>query len=305
MTGPHQTAPGGAGRLWRAPRLLLAAASLFWAGNFIVGRAVHETVPPFGLAFWRWVAGLVLVLGVAAPQVRRDLPTLRRHWAVLVVLSGLGLSAYSSLTYLGLQSTTAINALLLQSAMPLLIIAWCLALFGERAGPLQLAGILVSMVGVAIIVTHGSLASLLSLSFGAGDGWVLAAVICYALYSALLRKRPPVHPLSLLAATFAFGAVLLLPFYVWEHVSGHPTAPSVAGMLAIGYVALFPSCLAFMFYTRGVELIGAGSAGHFFHLMPVFGTVLAVVLLGEPFELHQAFGIVAIALGIGLANLRA
>ncbi|HUA56799.1 MAG TPA: DMT family transporter [Candidatus Sulfotelmatobacter sp.] len=302
----RQTGPtDGAGRLWHAPRLLLAAASLFWAGNFIVGRAVHGTVPPFGLAFWRWTGSLVLVLGFAWPHLRRDAAVLRRHWPVLLLLSGLGVSAYSALTYLGLQSTTAINALLLQSAMPLVILVWCFALFGERARPLQLAGIVVSLAGVAVIVTRGTPQLLLAFALGPGDPWVLVAVLSYALYSTLLRKRPPVHPLSFLAASFAFGAALLLPLYLWEHLSGAPTRPSAAGLLAIGYLALFPSCLAYMFYNRGVELIGPTRAGQFFHLMPVFGTVLAVLLLGEPFEWFQGLGFVLIAAGIGLTGLRA
>jgi drug/metabolite transporter (DMT)-like permease len=282
---PRKTMPWGAARLWHAPWLLLVSASLFWAGNFIVGRAVHETVPPFGLAFWRWLGSLALVLGFAWPHLRRDAPVLRRHGVVLLLLAGLGISAYSALTYLGLGSTPAINALLLQSAMPLVILACGFALFGDRAGPLQLVGIAVSL--------------------GAGDVWVLVAVICYALYSTLLRKRPPVHPLSFLAASFALGAALLLPGYVWEHLAGAPTRPSAGAVLAIGYLALFPSCLAYMFYNRGVELIGANRAGQFFHLMPVFGTLLAVMLLGEPFELHQAVGILLIASGIGLASLGA
>ena len=302
-SGP--TAPlGVVARLWRAPRLLLASSSLFWAGNFIVGRAVHDTVPPLGLAFWRWIGGLALVLGFAWPHLRRDVPALRRHWPALLLLAALGVSAYSALIYLGLQSTTAINALLLQSAMPLVILVCCFALFGERARPLQLGGIVVSLIGVVVIVTRGAPQHVLALSLGPGDPWVLLAVLAYALYSALLRIRPPVHPLSFLAASFGFGAVLLLPLYAWEHMAGAPTQPSAAGVLAIGYLALFPSCLAYMFYNRGVELIGATRAGQFFHLMPVFGTGLAVVLLGEPFEWYQGLGIVLIATGIVLAGLR-
>jgi drug/metabolite transporter (DMT)-like permease len=303
---PGQTAPSdGAIRLWRSPRLLLASSSLFWAGNFVVGRAVHAAVPPFGLAFWRWIGGLVLVLGFAWPHLRRDAPVLRRHWPMLLLLAGLGVSAYSALIYRGLQSATAINALLLQSAMPLVILVCCFALFGERARPSQLAGIVVSLLGVAVIVTRGMPRLLLAVSLGPGDPWVLLAVLAYALYSALLRKRPPVHPLSFLAASFAFGAALLAPLYAWEHLSGAPTRPSAAGYLAIGYLALFPSCLAYMFYNRGVELIGATRAGQFFHLMPVFGTLLAVMLLGEPFEWYQGLGIALIAVGILLAGLRA
>jgi drug/metabolite transporter (DMT)-like permease len=282
--------------------LLLTAASLFWAGNFVVARAVHEAMPPIGLAFWRWLLGLVLVGGFAAPHLRRDFAALRAGWVILLLLAGLGVAAFSALTYLGLQSTTAINALLLQSATPLVILLCCFALFRDHARPAQLIGIAVSLIGVAVIVARGAPSALLALPLNAGDAWVLTAVVCYALYSALLRLRPATHPLSFLAASFALGALLLLPFYVWETLSGTALRPSAPGLLAIVYLALFPSCLAYLFYNRGVELVGANRAGQFFHLMPVFGSLLAVGLLGEAFELYQAAGILLIALGIFLAS---
>jgi drug/metabolite transporter (DMT)-like permease len=259
-------------------------------------------MPPIGLAFWRWLVGLILVAGFAAPHLRRDFAALREGWAILLLLAGLGVAAFSALIYLGLQSTTAINALLLQSATPLVILLCCFALFRDRARPAQLIGIAVSLIGVAVIVARGAPASLLALSLNSGDAWVLAAVVCYALYSALLRKRPATHPLSFLTASFALGALLLLPFYVWEDLSGAALRPSAPGLLAIGYLALFPSCLAYLFYNRGVELVGANRAGQFFHLMPVFGSLLAVGLLGEAFESYQAAGILLIAVGIVLAS---
>jgi drug/metabolite transporter (DMT)-like permease len=291
-----------AARLWRAAPLLLAAASLFWAGNFVVGRAVHATVPPLGLAFWRWLVSFVLVLGPAWPHLRRDAPTLRRQWRVLLLLAALGVAAYAVLTYLGLQSTTAINALLLQSATPLLIMACAFALFRDPARPLQVLAIAVSLAGVVVIVARGNLGALHALSLNRGDVWVLAGVLCYALYSALLRLRPAVHPLSFLAASFGFGALLLLPCFLGETLAGTPTQPTLPTFTAIGYLAVFPGCLAYLFYNRGVEVMGAGRAGQYFHLMPVFGTVLAVIFLGESFALYQALGIALIAAGIALAS---
>jgi drug/metabolite transporter (DMT)-like permease len=261
-------------------------------------------MPPAGLAFWRWVGSLAVILLFAWPQLRRDVPALRRGWAVVLLLAALGVAAFSGLTYLGLQSTSAINALLLQSAMPLVILVCSFALFGDRVRPVQLIAIAISLAGVAVIVAGGSLAALLALSLNPGDAWVFAAVVCYALYSALLRLRPAVHPLSFLAASFALGAALLLPFYIREHLAGAVLRPSLPGLLAIAYLSVFPSCLAYLFYNRGVELIGANRAGQFFHLMPVFGTILAVALLGETIALPQIVGIALIGLGIGLASAR-
>jgi len=296
---------GAADRLWRSPALLLSASSLFWAGNFVVGRAVHEVMPPIALAFWRWLGGFLVILCFAWPHLRRDAPALRRSWPSVLLLAALGVAGFSALIYIGLQSTSAINALLLQSATPLVILLGGFALFGDRVRPVQLLAIAISLAGVAIIVARGSPAALRALSLNRGDAWVVAAVLCYALYSTLLRLRPAVHPLSFLAASFALGAALLLPFYVAEQLSGAQLLPSPAGLLAIFYLALFPSCLAYLFYNRGVELVGANRAGQFFHLLPVFGSLLAVALLGETFEPYHAVGIALIALGIGLATARA
>src|SRR5258706_14663359 len=293
-----------AARLWRAARLLLAAASLFWAGNFVVGRAVHASVPPMGLAFWRWVVSFVLVLGPAWPHLRQDAPLLRRQWRVLLLLAALGVSGFAALTYLGLQTTPAINALLLQSATPLLIMACAFALFRDPARPLQLLAIGASLAGVIVIVARGDLAALHGLSLNRGDVWVLAGVLCYALYSALLRVRPAVHPLSFLTASFGLGALLLLPCFLWETLLGVFFLATLSTITAIGYLAVFPGCLAYLFYNRGVELLGAGRAGQFFHLMPVFGTLLAVIFLGERFALYHAIGIALIGVGIGLASWR-
>lgn len=305
MSGPspQPVRPGIAARLWHAPYLLLALAALFWSGNFVIGRAVHGAVPPIALAFWRWTGGLAIVLAFAWPHLRRDLPALLRDWRLVVLMSAFGVAAFNTFVYIGLQTTTALNALMVQSAMPLLILLLSFILFGERARPLQLAGIVASLAGVAVIVSHGSLEALLHLSLNAGDAWVFAAVASYAYYSAMLRKRPPVHPLSFVAASFALGALILLPFYLWEHLSGRTLPLTGEAFLAIGYVALFPSVLAYLCFNRGVELIGANRGGQFLHLMPVFGSVLAVIFLGELFQLYHAIGIALIAAGIALATV--
>ena len=299
---PAAARPGPFQRLWRAPALLLALAVLFWSGNFVVGRAVHEAVPPVALAFWRWTGGLVLVLAFAGAHLRRDLPMLRQRWKTVLVLAVFGIAAYNTLVYLGLRSTTAINALLMQSAMPLVILLFSFLLFGERARPMQLLGVVASLAGVAVIAGRGSPSALFDLSLNVGDAWVMAAVVSYALYSAMLQKRPTVHPLSFLAATFAVGAATLLPIYVWESATIAPLRPSVTAFLAIGYVALFPSFLAYLCFNRGVELIGANRAGQFVHLMPVFGSILAIAFLGEAFHAFHAVGIGLIAAGILLAT---
>jgi drug/metabolite transporter (DMT)-like permease len=221
-----------------------------------------------------------------------------------LLLSGLGVAAFNTMIYTGLQSTTALNAILLQSAMPLCILVWVRLLFRERAGWREVAGIAVSMVGVAVIAGQGSWATLAALSFNPGDLWVIGAVASYALYGALLRRRAKVHALSFLVASFALGTLLLVPFYAWELAAGRHILMGAPALLAIGYVAIFPSFIAYLAFNRGVELIGAGRAGQFVHLMQVFGTFLAVVFLGETLRFHHGVGIALIGCGLVLANRR-
>ena len=282
----------------------MLAPPLFWSGNFVVGRAVHGLVPPVALAFWRWAGAFVIALPFAWPHLARDIPMLRRHWAVVLVLSATGVAAFNTMIYTGLQTTTALNAILLQSAMPLCILVWGAMLFAERPGGREVLGILVSMAGVAVIAGRGSVATFQSLSFNPGDIWVIGAVILYAFYTALLRRRPPVHPLSFLVTSFALGTLVLVPFYVAELAAGRFIVAQRPAFLAIAYVTVFPSFLAYLAFNRGVELIGGARAGQFVHLMQVFGTALAVGFLGERFYPFHGVGIGLIACGLVLANRR-
>jgi len=288
-------------RVWSAPYILLMLAVLFWSGNFIVGRAATDVVPPVALAFWRWTAGLVIVSAIGWRHVARDFDKLRSSWPILLVLAALGISVFNTFVYIGLHSTTALNALLLQSAMPIVILVLTFLLFGERPGFAPSVGVVVSMAGVATIASAGDWGTLASLSFNAGDLWVLAAVGAYALYSVLLRKRPDVHPLSFVVATFALGALMLLPAYIYEHFVAGPLRPSLSAYLVIAYVAVFPGVLSYLFFNRGVELAGANRAGHFIHLMPIFGSVLAMLLLGESIAAFHVVGGILIAAGLLLA----
>jgi drug/metabolite transporter (DMT)-like permease len=290
-------------RIWCSPYVLLILAVLFWSGNFVVGRATAGIVPPVALAFWRWTIGFVLVMSFGVRHIRRDWTTLTRQWRMLLVLGGLGIAAFNTLVYLGLQTTSAVNALLLQSAMPVVILATTFLLYRERPRVLQMLGVLVSIIGVFVIATKGNWQALAQLRFNTGDLWVLAAVGAYALYSALLRERPAVSPLSFLAATFAIGVLMLLPLYIHEHMTIAHVQPALMSYLAIAYVSVFPGFLSYLLYNRGVELAGANTAGHFMHLMPIFGSGLAILLLGERFTSFHFAGAALIAIGLGLAAL--
>lgn len=291
-------------RLWSAAPLLLVFATLFWSGNFVLGRAVHEHVPPIALSFWRWVLALLLLMVFAGAQLRRDLPVLRAHWRLLLVLSFLGTATFNALVYCGLHTTTATNAVLMQSVMPVLIVFGSLWIFRESVRPLQVAALALSLAGVATIAARGSLDALLALSLVPGDGLVLLAVVFYALYSVLLRRRPAVHPLSFIAATFALGALMLLPPYVYEHVAVAPLRLDGMTLAAVAYVGVFPSLLAYLCFNRAVELIGANRAGQYLHLMPLFGSTLAALFVNERLQAFHLAGALLIAAGIVLAARR-
>ena len=292
---------------WRIadrPYVLLVLAALFWSGNFIIGRAVHEAVPPIGLAFWRWAVASLIILAAAYPHLVRDWPALRAGWRNIVLLAVLGVTAYNTLVYVGLQTTSAINSLLMQSTMPVVIILMTFLLFGERFTLLQATGVLVSLGGAVTIVSKGDWVALLGLSFNVGDIWVMGAVASYAAYSALLRRRPSVHPLSLLAATFITGTIALAPFYGWETLVVRAMPGDLATVGAVAYLAVFPSVLAFFCYNRGVQAVGANRAGVFIHLVPVFGKFMAVAFLGEELSLTHLLGMGLIFTGIAIAARR-
>ena len=290
--------------IWQSAWVLLAAANLFWAGNIVLGRALSGHFPPVALAYWRWTGAFVVAVGFAWPRLKVDLPVMLRHWKVMLTLSATGIASYNTMSYVGLTSTTALNVLLLQSATPLIIIVWAYLLFQETPTLRQALGVLVSLAGVATIGGHGSLEVLAHLQLNHGDLWVLAALTIYAFYCVMLRDRPPVHPLSFLVAAMGIGSLMMLPFMLWEFASGARISGGVAPYLAIAYIAVLPSFVAYLCFNRGIELIGPGPAGQSMHLMPLFGSVLAVLFLHEQFQPYHAAGIALIAAGILLASFR-
>ena len=288
-------------RLFDLPYVLLTLTALFWSGNFVVARAVHLDVPPMGLVFWRWLGALIVVLPFAWRPLAADWPVIRRHWRIILALAVIGVASFNTLIYLGLQTTTALNALLLQSAIPICIFIFAFMMFHDRIRAIQALGIALSLVGVLAIVARGDVATIHGLTFNQGDLLVFTAVVLWAIYSILLRKRPVLHPLSFLTVTIIVSVVLLAPLYAGEVLSGRVTRFDQPTILAVGYLAIFPSVLAYLFYSRGVDLIGASRAGVFIHLMPLFGSIMAILFLGETFQMYHGAGIAMILGGLVLA----
>ncbi|ABK99607.1 DMT family transporter [Pelobacter propionicus] len=290
-------------RLSRSPYILLVLSSLIWSGNFVVGRGLRGAVPPISLAFWRWAVALAILLPLSWPILRRQWPLLRRNWRLLALNGLLGVAGFNTLLYIALQSTTATNALLIDSTIPVFIalLSW---LFGEGAlTRRQLLGVLVSLAGVITIICRADVRSLVSFQANRGDLWVLLAVVCWALYTVLLRRLPDgAHPLGVLTVMVMVGLLGLAPFYFWELGQGGRvllTAPVVVGL---AYVGLFASVLAFIMWNRAVVQVGANRAGLFVHLMPLFGTILSVLFLGESFHLFHLSGMALIFSGIYLTT---
>lgn len=273
------------------PYLLLTLCVLFWSGNFVLARAMSGDIPPIALSFWRWAVATLIILPWVLAPLRRNWALIRDNLPRMLVLAALGVAGFNTLVYLGLQHTTAINGLLLQSSMPILIILLNWLLFRQQAGWGELFSILLSMFGVLLILGRGDPGWVFGGSWNPGDVWVLLAVLVWALYSTLLRWRPAgLEPLAFLGFTLLSGTVMILPLWLWELNTGLSPSFNRETVLSIAYVAIFPSVLSYLFWNRGVAEVGANRAGHFIHLNPVFGSLLAVLLLGENFAWYHALG---------------
>lgn len=286
------------------PYLLLALSSLFWAGNTIVGRAAVDLVAPATLTCVRWTIAFLVLLPFAWSHLWRDRAAIRRHLLAITSLALIGSAGYNIVAYLALHYTTAINSLLLQSVTPLFVALWTFALFRERLTPVQAVGIATSMSGAAVIICRGDIGVLARLAFNVGDIMILVALVFYSLYTALVRVRPAMHPLSFLGATIAASALLMVVPTGIELAHGLVPAINTATLAAFAYVGIFPSVLAYFCLNRGIELIGANRAAPFIHLMPVFGSVLAILFLGERPQLFHAAGYALVLTGVVLAARR-
>jgi drug/metabolite transporter (DMT)-like permease len=286
-----------------SPYLLLGLAVLFWAGNFVVGRAAHEVVPPIAFNFWRWTVALLVLLPFAWAELSRHWTLVLREWRILAALALCGITAFHSAVYLGLGDAEAINGALYFATSPLFFVLLAWLLLGERIGGAQMLGIAASIAGALLVIGRGDPQVLLGLEFAAGDLWLVLSVVFWALYSVLLKRRPAaLPPLALLAAIIGYGLMLLLPFYAAELWSGRTVQIGPKSVASLAYVALFPSVIAYVFWNRGVREVGPSLAGLFLPLMPVFSAALAVPFLGERLAWYHCAGGALVVLGILLAR---
>lgn len=288
-------------RLQPSPYLLLVLCMLFWAGNFVLGRAMHEDIPPLALTFWRWLAATVVLLPFAGPRAWRQRALIRRHWRLMVVLAACGIAIYHALTYTALGLTTAVNVALVFAVTPVIIPIAAFVLDRERVSPRQAAGIALSLAGVIAIITEADPRLIAGFGFNLGDLMVLLAVCTWAIYAVLIMRRPPALSATTLVFVLAAIATLMLaPFYLWELALEGGFAANAANLATIAYVSVFSSVVAVSLWNVATFEVGATRSGLFTHLTPVFTVVLAVLLLGESLHLHHFLGTAFIVTGLYL-----
>jgi drug/metabolite transporter (DMT)-like permease len=299
MTADQQAAPAHAPLAY----LLLSFTALCWGANAIFGRLAVGEVSPMALTMLRWLFALLLLIAVAHRQLGRDAPVLRGRLAFLGAMGALGLAGFNALYYVAAHWTSAVNIGIIQGALPMFVLIGAFLAYRTGVGPLQIAGVVITMLGVALVGTRGDLARVTGLAINRGDLLLVVCCLLYAGYTVGLQRRPPVGALSLFTVLAGAAFVASLPLVAIEAALGLLRWPTAEGWVIVALVSLFPSFLAQIFFIRGVALIGPGRAGVFVNLVPVFASILAVAVLGETIAAFQATALVLVLGGIALSEL--
>jgi len=286
-----------------SPYLLLTLTPLFWAGNWVLGRAMRHDMPPVAMGFWRWTLALAILLPFALPELRRQWHVVRANAWTLAALGCLGAVLFNTMLYVGLQYTAATNGVLFNSISPVLIALLSSLLFREHLGGTQWLGVCVSVAGVVTIVCRGDATMLMGLAFNRGDLWLIAAMVLWSVYTLVLRRRPAqLSDVAFLASMLLLSQPVLAPLYLYEYLARGGFALTPGTVSALAYYATLPSIVAYLFWNRAVADVGANRAGLFVHLMPVYGAVLAVAFLGERLYEYLVMGAALIFGGIWLTT---
>lgn len=286
----------------RKAYILLLATTLFWAGNAVAGKLAVGHVSPMLLNAARWGFMLVIVLVAGRRHLAHDWPTIRAHWWFLMFTGAIGFTGFSVAMYSALTYTSATNVSIEQGGIPLFVFLASFILFGARTRPGQVAGFLLSFVGVVVTASNGEPHSLLHLTMNFGDALMLLAIVGFGIYTAIVRRKPDMHWMSLMTA-LCIGAMLsAIPFVIAEAAAGAMILPDHKGWLVIAYAVIFPSLLGQAFYVRAVELIGPNRAGIFINFLPVWGALLSLLIIGEAFHVYHGVALVMVVAGVLLAE---
>lgn len=291
-------------RVWSL--IILMIPPLIWAGNFIVGRAMRDDVPPVALAFWRWVIGFLCLLPFAWPAIRREY---RQYWQykwVIFKVALTGFAAFNVIIYLGLQYTTAFNGVLFNSIIPILILVFGALFYHQPMHRFQVVGVLLSLLGVLTVILQGDWGRILTLSFSKGDLIILAGAVVFAMFSLWLREIPAsFNRYGVMTVEVGIAVIILFPLYLWELAHGMQVNWTFTSTAAVFYVGIFASIVAYLFYAIGVARIGPARAGLFIHLTPIFGAIMSSFLLHESLHLFHVVGVLFIFAGIVCSNKKA
>jgi len=286
------------------PYLLLVLTTLFWAGNFVLARAIHLDLQPFTLAFLRWTLALLIIAPWWLGRAWRLRQVLREHLPMLTLQGILGVGCFNTLVYFGVQHTQASNAMLMQSAVPVVILLLAALFLREPASPRQWLGVVLSLSGVLVLVSRGSVEVLAAFDFNQGDLWIFLAMLSWSLYTLGLRWKPAaLDGFTFFGFSVLVGVVALFPFMLWEQGGTAALELTEPFVWTVIYMAIFPSILSFLFWNYGVEKLGAATAGLFIHLMPMFGLLLATIFLGERLGWYHLAGVLLIFTGLYIAIL--
>ena len=287
--------------------IFLIFATLFWSGNFIVGKAASLfEIPPFTLNFYRWTFAWLILAPFTLNEIFQKKNYILENIKILIILGITSITVFNSIVYFSLNFTQVISGVLMISTIPVMIIFFCWILKIEKTNFYQILGVIFSLLGVVVIVTKADLGKLLSLNFNKGDLWMVVAMFSWAMYSALLRKKKfELSQISLLQVIISAGLILLLPAYLIEMALGHKVNINLPFILTLSYVVLFPGLASFFFWIKGISIIGSNRSGIFLHLMPIFSTVMAILIFNEKFMDFHLIGATLIVTGIVLSSKKA
>ena len=287
-------------RAYSSSPFLLFLATLGWGSNTIASRLAVGEVSPMLLIFFRWGIVVVILLSLYWRQMIDEWPIIRPRLKWLLIMGGCGLSLFNAFFYIAAHSTTAVNLGIIQSTMPGMILLGSFMFFGDRINRLQFSGLLLTLLGVGVIVTQGSLEQLMQLTFNHGDLLMIFACSFYAMYTVGLKSRPKISGMVMLAYFSVAAFLMTIPLMIFESLIYGTLMPGVKGFAIIFYIAIVPSFLSQIFFMRGVDLIGPGSAGLYANLVPIFSAIMAVLLLSEEFAFFHLAAMLLVFGGIGL-----
>tara|TARA_Y100000590_G_scaffold464752_1_gene634990 strand:+ start:519 stop:1412 length:894 start_codon:yes stop_codon:yes gene_type:complete len=280
--------------------IFLILAALFWSGNFIVGKAASFfEIPPFTLNFYRWTFAWLILAPFTLKEIIKKKNYIFENIKLIIILGITSITIFNSIVYYSLNFTQVISGVLMISTIPVMIIVFCWLFKIEKTNIYQILGVIFSLSGVFVIITKADLTVLLNLNFNKGDLWMVVAMFAWAMYSALLRKKKlEISQLSLLQTIISAGLIFLLPAYLTELYLGYRANIHLPFVLTLTYVVLFPGLASFIFWIKGISIIGSNRAGIFLHLMPIFSTILAIIIFKEKFMIYHLIGAVLIITGI-------